>query len=93
MNCSVLMRASTLSCAMISAPALPSGSLPPVWSPCQCVLMTYLTSLPPAPCGSALSGAYSVSTTTDPSAPVDRPMLPPSPISMKTLPVSFCVWI
>ena len=51
--------------------------------------MTYLTSLPPAARTAArilaLSGAYSVSTSTAPSAPVDSPMLPPSPISMKSV--------
>ena len=37
------MRLRTLSCATISAPALAKFSLPPVWSPCQCVLSTNLT--------------------------------------------------
>jgi hypothetical protein len=33
----------TLSCAMMTAPAAPKASLPPVWSPCRCVLITKCT--------------------------------------------------
>ena len=40
MNCSVLMRRRTLSWATMSTPSPPRFSLPPVWSPCQCVLST-----------------------------------------------------
>ena len=45
MNCSELMRFLTLSWATITAPALPRFSLPPVWSPCQCVFSTNFTGL------------------------------------------------
>ena len=42
-NCSTDMRLRTLSCATSSTPALPKFSFPPVWSPCQCVLITNFT--------------------------------------------------
>jgi len=43
MNCSVDIRRRTFSCATMSEPALPKFSLPPLWSPCQCVLTTKRT--------------------------------------------------
>ena len=45
MNCSEFMRFLTLSWATMRAPAFPRFSLPPVWSPCQCVLRTNFTGL------------------------------------------------
>ena len=61
-NCSVLIRLRTLSCATISAPASARLSLPPVWSPCQCVLRMNCTGFgviaPTAAWIFGASGAY-----------------------------------
>ena len=84
MNCSVLMRLRTLSCATISAPALPKFSLPPVWSKCQWVLSTNLTGLGVIFAIAAVifgvSGANWSSIRKTASSPTERPMLPPAPV-------------
>jgi hypothetical protein len=86
MNCSVLMRRRTFSWATMSDPASPRSLLPPVWSPCQCVLSTKRMGLSVSAATAALifgvSGAYSSSIRNAVSAPTERPMLPPAPLSM-----------
>ena len=62
LNCSVLMRRRTFSWATIMAPALAMFSLPPAWSPCQCVFTTNRTGFAVTVAIAALilavSGAY-----------------------------------
>jgi hypothetical protein len=61
-------------------------SLPPVWSPCQCVLTTKRTgsgvSVLIAARILSLSGAYWSSITRLPFVPIESPMFPPAPVSM-----------
>jgi hypothetical protein len=80
------MRFLTFSCATIAAPAPPKFSLPPVWSKCQCVFTRYFTgfgdSLAIASLILGVSGANWSSTITTASGPIDRPILPPAPVSM-----------
>ena len=80
------MRLRTLSCATISAPASAKRSLPPVWSPCQCVLRTNCTGFFVIAAIAAwifgVSGAYWSSIRNTASAPTASPMLPPAPVSM-----------
>ena len=40
LNCSMLMRRRTFSCATMTAPAVPKFSFPPEWSPWKWVLKT-----------------------------------------------------
>src|SRR5579863_6290328 len=86
------MRRRTLVWARIGASA-PNTTLPPVWSPCQWVLITNLSLPPPAiPCRAArifgASGSNWSSTIRMPSSPTEAPMLPPDPSSMYTLPAT-----
>ncbi len=68
------------------APSLAKLSLPPVWSPWKCVLMTYLIGSGEIALIAALilsdSGANCVSTMMMPSLPTAMVMLPPCPINM-----------
>ena len=86
MNCSELIRRRTFSWATRSAPVFPRFSLPPVWSPCQCVLTTNRTgagvTVRIAARILSLRGAYWSSITYAPSFPTDSPMFPPLPVSM-----------
>ena len=84
-------RVRTASCATMR-PSFPKAALPPVWSPCQCVLSTYssfpLFSLRIAAWIFGTSGANWSSTISTPSGPTETPMLPPAPFSMCTLPAT-----
>ena len=82
----MLIRFLTFSCATTTAPAPRMFSLPPVWSPCQCVFSTNRMGRAVRALTAAstlgVSGAYWSSTTIAPSSPTDTPMLPPTPVSM-----------
>ncbi len=86
MNCSVLIRRLTFSCATRSAPARPRFSLPSTWSPCQWVLTTIRTGSGVIAFTAAriftLSWPYRPSIRKAPLLPTERPRLPPAPVSM-----------
>jgi hypothetical protein len=83
LNCSVLIRTRTWSWATTSEPLPARFSLPPVWSPCQCVFSTnrggsgFSLASASMICGDA--GAYWSSIRITPSSPTNTPMLPPLP--------------
>lgn len=71
---------------MISAPLASKAAFPPVWSPCQCVLIRKRGASPEISSilvrlAGAMS-AYWLSMTNAPSGPVSRPMFPPRPCNM-----------
>ena len=86
MNCPLLILRLTFSWATRIAPALPMFSLPPVWSPCQWVLITKRTASGVMALITArilsVSGAYWSSITRLPLLPTESPMFPPEPVSM-----------
>ena len=79
---STLSRLRTLSWATITAPAAAIAGSPPVWSGCQCVLMTkrtgFLDSAATAVFSLAVMGAISSSTTNTPSSPTETATFPPA---------------
>ncbi len=97
MNCSEDMRFLTLSWATMTTPVFPRFSLPPTWSPCQCVFRTKRMGLSETAATAALilseSGAYWLSIMKTPSAPAETPMLPPAPVSIQMPSASFSVLI
>ena len=86
-NSSGFSRRRTFSWATMNAPALPRFSLPPVWSPCQCVLSTQRTGSRETAATAAwifsVSGANWSSTRKAPSGPTERPRFPPWPLSIQ----------
>ena len=93
--CSVESRLRVFSCARIRAPALPTVALPPVWSPCQWVLIRVVTGLGEmAAMACAMSAERDVtplSTCTMPSSPMRTAMLPPGPERTERLSVSLVI--
>jgi hypothetical protein len=85
MNWSLAIRVRTLSWATMTTPAAPKLAFPPVWSPCQWVLMMNRTGAGVSALTAAMilgvSSANSSSTRIVASGPVATPMLPPEPNS------------
>ncbi len=75
------IRRAAFSCAMTSAPSRAKASLPPVWSSCQCVFTTTLTGGDRNAASAVrtldVMAAYSSSTSSVPSGPVETAMLLP----------------
>jgi hypothetical protein len=78
--CAPAMRLRAFSVATMSEPCASNAMLPPVWSPCMCVLTTYLTGRSVTVRNSSIARAFSFanfeSTMSTASSDVNTVMLP-----------------